>query len=358
MAERKAVKKRILKITAVITVALLLLCVGMLMATKFIYTSIFPRFERSPLEEALNLSYTDASKITECREAYFMSDENKLRAYIYGSDNASALVVIAPGLSDGGEDYTSQALAFVDLGYKVFTFDTTGSFQSEGDNSVGFSQAVLDLQCALDFIESDPELNKLPLYLFGHSRGGYACAMMCNQDYDIKAIATVGAVNSEIEITLEWSTNYVGAFAYSGYPALYAYQTMVFGQDIISSSGAQAIDEGDTPALVIHCENDVTVSVDGSSIYAHKDEVNNPKAQFMLYENTENAGHTTLLFTKEANDYREEVKDDYEDLFTRYQGEIPENLENEFLENIDPQKAQEANKELIKTISDFYRVHP
>ena len=80
--------------------------------------------------------------------------------------------------------------------------------------------------------------------------------MMCNQDYDIRAVATVGAVNSEIEITLEWSTNYVGAFAYSGYPALYAYQTMVFGGDIISSGGAQAINEGDIPALVIHCEND------------------------------------------------------------------------------------------------------
>ncbi|MBQ8796136.1 MAG: alpha/beta hydrolase [Clostridia bacterium] len=358
MAERKAVKKRILKVTAVITLALLLLCMGMLMATKFIYTAIFPRFERSPLEQALNLTSSHASEITQCREAYFMSEENRLRAYIYGDDNASALVVIAPGLSDGGEDYTSQALAFVDLGYKVFTFDTTGSFESEGKNSVGFSQEVLDLQCALDFIKSDPELNKLPLYLFGHSRGGYACAMMCNQDYDIRAVATVGAVNSEIEITLEWSTNYVGAFAYSGYPALYAYQTMIFGGDIISSGGAQAINEGDIPALVIHCENDVTVSIDGSSIYAHKDEVTNPKAQFMLYENTENAGHTTLLFTKEANAYREEVKDDFDDLYTRYNGEIPESTEKEFLQSIDPLKAQEANKELIKTISDFFKTYP
>lgn len=357
MIERKAVKRRILKITAVVILTVLLICMGMLAATKFIYSAIFPRFDRSPLETAINISYSEIMDKYPREKVHFTSGENKLTGYIYDNSTPEGIVVISPGLSDGGEDYTSLAMEFVDLGYRVFTFDTTGSFESEGESSIGFSQAVIDLDNALTFIENEPELKDLPLYLFGHSRGGYASAMMCKSSHDIKAVATVGAVNSPMEITMEWSTNYVGPLAFTGYPALYAYQAMVFGGEIMSTTGAEAIDEGDIPALVIHCENDVTVSIDGSSIYAHKDEVQNEKAQFMLYENEDNAGHTTLLFTKEANDYREQIHDDYEDLDTRYNGEIPEDIETEFLDSIDSMKAQQANKELIMLISDFYLSH-
>ncbi len=357
MVERKAVNRKILKITAVILVTVLLLCMGMLAATKFIYDAIFPRYDRSPLENAINISYTQIMTTYEREQIKFMSGENELTGYVYGGTNSKGLVVIAPGLSDGAEDYTSVAMGFVDLGYKVFTFDTTGSFESEGESSIGFSQEVIDLNKAIEYIKDDITLKDLPLFLFGHSRGGYASAMMCATNHDIKAIATVGAVNSPMEITMEWSTNYVGPLAFTGYPALYAYQTMVFGNEIMSTTGAEAINQGNTPALIIHCENDTTVSIDGSSIYAHKDEVDNPKAEFMLYENQENWGHTTLLFTKEANDYRQEIHDEYEHLNTLYGGEIPEDIETEFFEQIDSMKAQESNKDLINLISNYYLSH-
>ena len=355
MTERKAVRKqKILKITAVIIVAVLLLSISMLALTKIIYGAIFPRYERSSLETALNISYAEIMNTYPREKVEFMSDENKLTGYIYGEENSLGLVVIAPGLSDGAEDYTSLAMSFVDLGYKVFAFDTTGSFESEGESSIGFSQEVIDLDNALKFIGSEPDLKKLPLFLFGHSRGGYASAMMCSYPHNIKAIATVGAVNSPMEITMEWSKNYVGPLALTGYPALYAYQAMIFGGEIMGTTAAEAINEGDTPTLVIHCENDTTVSIDGSSVYARKDEVENPKADFVLYENKENAGHTTLLFTKEANAYREEIKDEYEHLQTLYGGEIPEDIEEDFLNSIDSMKAQKANQELIDLVNEFF----
>lgn len=354
MAERKAVKKKILKITAVVIVAVLLLSLGMLALTKIIYGAIFPRFDRTRIETALNISYAEIMDTYPRQRVTFMSEENRLTGYIYGEKNTKGLVLIASGLSDGAEDYTSLAMGFVDLGYRVFTFDTTGSFESEGESSVGFSQEVIDLDNALHFIEKDPELKKLPLFLFGHSRGGYSSAMMCTTNHDIKAIATAGAVNSPMEITMEWSTNYVGPVALTGYPALYAYQAMIFGTDIMNTSAAEALSESDIPSLVIHCENDVTVSVDGSSLYAHKDEVENPNAEFMLYENEENMGHTQLLFTKEANLYREDILSEYENLLLKYGSEIPEDIENSFLDSIDSQKAQEANLNLIELISDFY----
>ena len=354
MSERKVVKRKALRVTTVIIISVLLLAISMLVATKFIYTAIFPRFDRDRLNSAININLEEIDNIYPVETVKFESDKNTLQGYIYRHQSPAGLVVIAPGFGSGAEEYASLAMGFVDLGYTVFSFDTTGSFESEGKNSVGFSQEVIDLDNALKFIEKEPSLRDLPLFLFGHSRGGYASAMMCNRNHEIAAIATAGAVNSPMEITMEWSKNYVGPLAYTGYPSLYVYQSMVFGGEIMNTSGAEAIDEGDVPALIIHCENDVTVTIDGSSIYAHKDEVDNPMAEFMLYENDDNAGHTTMLFTKEANDYREEINDEYEHLKTLHNDNIPEDIEAEFLENIDSMKAREANKELLELISNYY----
>lgn len=354
MSERKAVKRKVLKITAVICLTVLLLCMGMLAVTKIIYDAIFPRFDRNKLEAALNISYAEIMDSYPREQVSFMSGENRLVGYVYGESNTTGLVVIAPGFSDGAEDYTSVAMGFVDLGYRVFTFDTTGSFESDGESSVGFSQEVLDLDNALCFIENDPSLKRLPVFLFGHSRGGYAAAMMCKTSHPIKAVVTVGAVNSPMEITMEWSLNCVGPIAYTGYPALYAYQTMIFGTDIMTYTAADAISLSDCPVLVIHCENDSTVSLDGSSIYAHKDEITNSNATFMLYENSENRGHTSMLFTKEANDYREEIHDEYDHLLTLYNNEIPRDVEARLLDGIDSLKAQKANTRLLELIGDYY----
>lgn len=355
MKERKSVRRRILRITTVVLVALLILAAGMLAVTKIIHDSIYPRFQRNAVEDALNIKISDQSTGYPTEEIAFKSGDNTLRGYISGDEDATSLVVIVPGLSAGAEDYTSVAMEFMDLGYKVFSFDTTGSFESEGENSVGFSQIVADLKSALDYITKNPELKDLELNLFGHSRGGYGAAMVAKSGYNLNAIATVGGVNSPMEITMEWSESYVGAFAYTGYPALYLYQNMIFGSDIMGTSAADALDESGVRALVIHCENDATVDVDGSAIFAHKDEVESKNAEFMLYKNPKNAGHTTLLYTQNANTYRQKITQDYENLSEKYGGNIPADIEEDFINSIDSQKAKEPNRELIKLISDFYK---
>ena len=355
MKERKSVRRRILRITTVVLVTLLILAAGMLAVTKIIHDYIYPRFERSILEDALNIKIEAQSSEYPTEEITFPSGDNTLKGYISGSDDADALVVIVPGLSAGAEDYTSLAMEFMDLGYKVFSFDSTGSFESEGANSVGFSQIVKDLEAALDYISTAPDLKDLELNLFGHSRGGYGAAMVAKGGYNINAIATVGAVNSPMEITMEWSEDYVGLFAYTGYPALYLYQNMLFGSEIMSTSAADAIDESGVRSLIIHCENDATVDIDGSAIFAHKDEVESKNAEFMLYENPSNAGHTTLLYTESANTYRQSVTDEYEKLSKKYGGNIPEDVNEEFIGSIDSFKAKEPNRELVKLISDFYK---
>ncbi len=354
MKERKTARSRRLRRVAVVLVIVVLMIMGMLAATKFIHDSIYPRFDRTAIDDAINLNYSEIDENIPYEKFTFMSGENTLTGYITGYENADKLLVIAPGFSDGAEDYTTIALSFVNLGYRVLSFDTTGSFESQGEDSVGFSQIVSDLDAVLRYANERADLKALPLFLFGHSRGGYAAAMMCMYNHDIAAIATVGAVNSPMEITMEWSKNYVGNFAYTGYPTLYAYQSMVFGKDIMSTTCAEALDLKDTPALIIHCRNDETVSITGASIYAHKDEVENKNAEFMLYDKEQNSGHTTLLYTPEANHYRNQALSRYEMLKERFEGNVPEAEESAFLKEIDPLKAKEPNEELVSIINEFY----
>ena len=62
----------------------------------------------------------------------FQSGNNTLKGYVYGEGNDKGLVVIAPGRATSAEEYLPEALFFVDNGWRVFSFDYTGSFEARG----------------------------------------------------------------------------------------------------------------------------------------------------------------------------------------------------------------------------------
>ena len=62
---------------------------------------------------------------------------------IYGLNNDKGLIVVVHGLGRA-DDYLAQIMYFVDSGFKVFAYDSTGCYDSEGNSIKGFPQAVLD----------------------------------------------------------------------------------------------------------------------------------------------------------------------------------------------------------------------
>jgi alpha-beta hydrolase superfamily lysophospholipase len=103
---------------------------------------------------------------------------------------------LAHGLGGGADDYLPQIMFFVNHGYKVLGYNCTGSYESEGKSTIGFSQAVLDLDAALNYVEQEDSLNGLDVLLFGHSWGGFAVTNILNYDHDITAVVSVAGVNS------------------------------------------------------------------------------------------------------------------------------------------------------------------
>lgn len=107
------------------------------------------------------------------------------------------------GIAGGGEDNLSMVKYMLDDGYQVFTFDYTGVYESEGASSVGFYQAVKDLNAVLGYIEASASLKNLPVFLYGHSWGGYTAAAVLNFKHNIAGVITISGFSSPMAITKE-----------------------------------------------------------------------------------------------------------------------------------------------------------
>lgn len=355
MLKKERTRKQKLIRGAVVTLVILLIFAVMnFVAAKIIYDSLFPRFEYSDLDLAMNYDYNEIKHKYPCERIGFYNDDNiRLQGYLYGEGN-KGLIVVAPGLSSGADDYLGLITSLADMGWRVFSFDTTGSFLSEGEDSVGFCQETEDLCAALHAINQNEKLKDLPLFLVGHSRGGYAVACALESGYNIRGIATISGANSPMEVTIDTSKNYVGNLAYAGYPFLYAYQAMLFGTQQAGMSASQSISNSSTPALIIQGTEDTVTPADTCSIYAHRDEIQNSNAEYLVFSSEKQNGHTNLLYSKEAVIYGEEINRQYDELSEKYPDGIPDDIAESFYDSIQSEKLNESNTELTGEINRFF----
>lgn len=162
MNKRKKISRNILIALLIIFV---LFSIVSFVIVKMNFDKIFSRTEMS--EYSAYLRYEDVEEEYDRELLSFTSGENQLQGYLYGADNTKGLVVISHGLGGGAESYMTETVYFVDHGYQVFGYDNTGCYKSEGENCIGLSQSVIDLDAALTFIESEARFDDLPILLYG-----------------------------------------------------------------------------------------------------------------------------------------------------------------------------------------------
>ncbi len=295
MVFHRKISKKVLRNIIIIIIAVF---VANCVATKFIYDACFPRQD----VKKLSVVPDELTELVSSRQQmFFESGSNSLSAYYYEQVQKSALVVVCPGYTSGADDYLWQIKSLYDCGYGVFAFDTTGSFNSEGSSSVGFSQELLDLDCALDYLEAESNLGYEDIVLLGHSRGGYAAACVSRFGHSADVIVTVSGVNSAMEGIMSNSVDKIGQLAYANYPTLWLYQSFVFGFDAVNVCADDEISLGNIPTLVIQGENDEQMPSGYYSILAHRNEITNDNTEFVLWNEENHSGHTSLLFDDEGH---------------------------------------------------------
>ena len=283
-------KKKVLRIVVIV---LVFLFISNSVATKIIYDSVFARYDRKEEPEALSSEkYADLLSGRE-NISVAMEDET-LNSYFYDAEDEKGMMIIAPGLHAGADDYIPVIDFFFDAGYDVFAFDPLGCVGSSGKSPKGFSQEIYDLRAVLEYVRANYPGEDI--YLFGHSRGGFAVTAVLDEDKDIKGVISISGLNSAMEAIIAFSAKYVGKVANLNYPSLWAYQAMLFGPKMMGLKSDKVIAGSDVPVLILQGAEDTTAPVGQYSIYSHKDEILGDNTSFYLYSKPECSGHTNLMY--------------------------------------------------------------
>lgn len=291
-------KKSLKRVWSGIVIGFFSFIIISLILTKVIYDGIFCRYDVIASVPNSLLGMVESRKTP-----YFKSGENLLCGYLYGGDGDS-LVVLAPGYRAGADDYLMQISSLNSLGYGVFTFDATGSCRSHGDDAVGFSQTVNDLESALSFIKKNGNFGYKKIYLLGHSRGAYAVCSLLGSEYGISGAVCISGVNSCMDAVIQPAADKLGAVAYGNYPFLWLYQASLFGADTVNKSAWEEIDKNDMPVMVIQGAGDTRYTTEKYSVYSYCKKNNCKNVSYLLINSPGNDGHTSLLFDSDgtAND--------------------------------------------------------
>lgn len=285
-------KKRVLRAILITFAAFLIVSMA---ATKLVYDGIFRRYDPETVQ----------TSSLQREEPRFPAGENELQGYYYPSEEKKVLLLLAPGFHAGADSYLRQIEYFQSLGWGVFSFDPTGSYESGGESYVGFPQEIYDLQAALDYLNSQALYGYEELVLFGHSRGGYAVCAMAGSNYDISAIVSVAGSNSAMDAVIEPAAEAVGPLAYVNYPFLWLYQSLLFDYDTANLEISELLNAARIPTLIIHGVSDETVSHDAFSVMAHREEIHSAQVEFLSWQETGAEGHVDILYDPDGAANRE-----------------------------------------------------
>ena len=323
---------------------------GSMVFAKSFYDGNFKRVNE-PKYTGL-LRYNDVSGYDRTK-VDFKSGNNTLTGYIYGENNQKGLVVISHGLGYGADDYLAQTLYFVDNGWRVFAFDNTGTYQSQGQSERGLPQSVMDLDAALTYIENNPTLNNLPVMLFGHSWGGYAVAAVLNYSHPITAVVSISGFNSPNELILEDAKREIGFFSYLEYPFLAKYQSWLFG-DKAKLTAVNGVNSTNTPVMIIHGTADEAIAYNGASIISHREDITNPNVVFKTCRVENHNGHKSLYRSDAAVNYIDKINQEYRALSAQYNGNIPDAERAQYYANLDKRQTSELDANFMNEINSFF----
>ncbi len=331
-------------IIAAILAALVLIC---LLGTSAMYESVFgKRFEiyDSPiLPDLKDYPYLENEPVT------FPSAKgyNHVGAYYYDKSvtKFKGLIVISHGIFDGHLNYIPEIAYFAKKGYKVFGFDNTGCHMTGGKSMKGLPQSAEDLNSALQFVTKD---NTLPLFLFGHSWGGYAVsAVHCHNSYDIKGVFVQNGFNQSFSMICEEGIKLFGKWMLALTPYIKLYEKLKYGKAAryTAAAGIAKATANGTKFLILHSTDDKTISISNSVL------ANVVKNDNITLITEKHKGHQSLDSDR-AIKHRKKL----DDLCYAELGKHPTSRAKQefYTKHTDRKLYYELDLRLMKIVADFY----
>lgn len=195
-----------------------------------------------------------------CEDLSFTGDKGqRLAAHIYyrGEKRYDRLIVFEHGMGCGHRAYMREINEITERGYTVFTYDHTGTLDSEGESIGGFSQSLADLDRAIGFVRSLDEYKDARIAVIGHSWGGFSTMNIPALHPDITHVVALSGFISPKAIQEQ---------ALSGLLRFYrkaVYQTEIDAfPDYYAFDGRTSLKGAKTRAMIIHSKDDATCKFD------------------------------------------------------------------------------------------------
>ena len=240
----------------------------------------------------------------------FLSDRGQtITGYMYESGkDQKGIIVFAHGYGVGGHNsYMPSINYFAKNGYYVFAYDVTGNDESAGDVIGGVPQAVIDLNYAISFVEDSGNFQKLPIFLFGHSWGGYSVCNVLKFHPEVKAVIECSGPCSSTAFLESGGRNVIGPLIYAALPVVKIYERIKFG-DYAANTGIDGLSATDANVMVVHGAKDTTIRIEyGYDIY-YEHFKDNPRFTFVRLENE---GHNSFIDAEKNPDIYESFVEFY-----------------------------------------------
>ncbi|MCM1544938.1 MAG: lysophospholipase [Ruminococcus sp.] len=259
------------------------------------------------------------------------------------------LVVFVHGMGGGHLSYTTEINTFAAAGFAVLAYDNTGTIASEGKSLGSFYQAVRDLRCALKFVREDETLSKYKVILAGHSWGAYAsCQVLAHEKVD--GVVAFSGPDRTSGIFTDGAKNMIG-FSADWMRPLFAMAAALFGgKDSWHSCASILSKVKNTPVLLLHGDNDKTVTLKNSPLSSEKVRANK-NITTILYEGRAH----NVYQTKQSEQYLLKTFAAINEAKKKYGKKgIPEEVKKE-LYDIDYSLITQEDPEVMKTATDFMK---
>jgi len=334
---------------------------GSIIGAKAAYDSFFKRYEKRDINTIFG--EFDYSRVCERlpRVVFpFPSGKWKLQGYFYPCNSAKGIVVVCHGMHAGADDYLPFIEFFVSNGYAVFTYDCQGTYASEGDSTVGMCTPLVNLDHALTYIKNDKPLSQYPLFLFGHSWGGYAATSVLSIHKNIRGCSAVAPFYSGYTLFAEKEKQYTSPFSdvlKFDFPKefLNTYQTLLF-REYTNYNAVDGINSTDIPVYIAHGNRDFVISFDHQSVISHKDEIRQKNVTYYVGTDAQ-SGHNTILHSSRAVAYQEKVEKDLKLLKKKYDRNLTQEELTEFCESVDHTLYSEINLEMMQDILNMFNTY-
>ena len=239
-------------------------------------------------------------------DTHFFGDKGqRLSAHFYyrADRRTDRLIMFDHGMGCGHRAYMKEINTITERGYTVFTYDHTGTLDSEGADIGGFSQSLSDLDRAVKFVRSLDEYKDSKIAVIGHSWGGFSTMNIPALHPDITHVVPISGFISPKVVHEQVLIGPLKLYR----NAMYSFEKERF-PDYCHFDGRTSLEGVPTKALIIHSRDDGTCNFDIQFGKLEKALSGNTRVEFLALDGKDHHPHYTAEAVRQRKEYNAELR--------------------------------------------------